>query len=138
MKEEYWNFNSTNVKNKKGILITTGGSDYNNLSPKILYSLKDYKILKTVIIGPGFSQKTIKELFKLKDEYTRIVIQPKGLKKFIESSSYVITSAGSTVYEVIYANSKLVIFAVADNQLKIYNYLTKLEVENIGRLIFLK
>lgn len=133
MREGYWNDTSNQNDQKKGVLITTGGSDIYNLSPKILKELLKTDIIKRVIVGPGYSDETIDELNKLKNGKTTIAMKPNGLKNYIKSSEYVITASGSTVYEVISQKSIPIIFCLADNQKNAYEYFKKHGVQAIGQ-----
>lgn len=132
MQEAYWNDSNANLGNKEGILITTGGSDIFNISVEILRELNKTDFIKKVVVGPGYSNKTINELSKLKDDNTSIIMKPNGLRKYIMNSEYVITASGSTVYEVLSQKSIPIIFSLADNQEKAYKYLKNIGIHTIG------
>lgn len=61
------------------------------------------------------------------------MIKPNGLKDYIKNSEYVITSCGSTVYEVLSQESIPIIFTLAENQKIAYNYFRDLGVETLGQ-----
>lgn len=132
MRENYWYDSSNEFIEKKGILVTTGGSDSFNISPKILKALKKTDYIKKVIVGPGYSKETIDEIYNIKDNKTQIIMNPNGLKNYIKSSKYVITAAGSTVYEVLSQKTFPIIFSLAENQNIAYEYFRKKGIQSIG------
>lgn len=132
MNEKYWSSPPDKPMNKEGVLITTGGSDVFNISPQILSALCNTSLLKKVVIGPGFSKEIIAEINSVKDSNTQLIIHPNGLKDYIATSEYVITASGSTVYEVLSQKTIPIIFSLAENQNRIYNYFEEAGVTSIG------
>lgn len=133
MHEGYWDDESTDTTVKRGILVTTGGSDIYNISPKILKELVKTEFDVTVIVGPGYLDETIDELYKIKNCATKIILRPNGLKNYIKCSEYVISASGSTVYETLSQKSIPIIFSLADNQEIAYEYFKGFGVYSIGK-----
>lgn len=133
MREDYWDTNSIdNIKNNE-ILITTGGADSKNISPKIISSLKEINLVKKIVIGPGYADETIDEIYKIKDKNTKIIMKPTSLINHIKNSKYVISAAGSTIYEILSLNRIPIIFSIAKNQNIAYKYLEKNGIKTIGK-----
>lgn len=132
MKEEYWITESNHNIEKKGVLITTGGTDPYNISLKILKKLKNVPITKIVIIGPGYSEETTAALYKHSDTKTIYIYKPISLKKYIQKAEFVITASGSTVYEVISQKRIPIIFSIAENQEIVYKYFQEFGIPTIG------
>lgn len=133
MQEGYWDIRQNENNEKKGLLLTTGGADKYDISPKLLKAAVETDFDITVIVGPGFSNKTISELNKVKNNKTTIVIRPNGLQNYIKNSEYVVTAAGSTVYEVLSQKSIPIIFSTADNQEIAYSCFEKFGIQTIGK-----
>lgn len=135
MKEEYWDKEAYTYNNirKDSILITTGGTDEYGISLKIIEQLKtlDYKI--KVIIGPGYKDDYIKKIKDFTNDNVKLIFRPNSLKEHILSSNIVITSGGSTVYEVLSQRSIPIIFSMADNQDLICNELRKMGIRYLGK-----
>lgn len=134
MKEEYWKNEEKKNNDKEGILITTGGTDKNEVSYDILKSLTKFNYKIKVVIGPGYEEKLIKKLENIKnDNTTEFLYRPISLKKYINESKIVITAGGSTVYEVLSQKSIPIVFSIADNQDLICNELKNSGIVYIGK-----
>jgi UDP-2,4-diacetamido-2,4,6-trideoxy-beta-L-altropyranose hydrolase len=141
MREEYWN-NTTNIINKtmnkskqeKTLMITTGGADINKIMIKFTKSLKQLKINKKIIIGPAYEEGYIQQIKKeiQNDESYELIYKPKSLKEHIENSNYVLTAAGSTIYEILTLNKIPIIYILADNQKLIAKELERYGTTNLG------
>ena len=132
MKPEYWGHNLDLNISKDVISITTGGTDFYNLIPAFMRSLKSLKIKKRIIIGPAFEENEIREIELLKDDNYELIYKPISLKKYIETSKIVITAAGSTIYEILALHKFPVIYIIADNQEKIAKTLETYGILNLG------
>ena len=74
LRAEFWNVSKLEINdNVKNILITMGGNDLRNLTPKILELLNDNfpKVNKKVIIADSF--KNTKEIESLKNEHVELI-----------------------------------------------------------------
>ena len=120
LKKDFWDIPLRSVDNEiKTILITLGGSDLRNLTPKILKLLTDEfpEIFKKVIIGSSF--KNIMEIENVADKSSELIYFPltPRMKKEILASDIAITTGGQTVYELAALGVPTITIAVADNQL---------------------
>jgi len=137
MREEYWYDNDKTEKSKqkeKILMITTGGTDFNKIMIKFIQSLKELKMNKKIIIGPVYEKEYIQKIEKEleNDDNYELIYKPKSLKKYIQSSDYVLTAAGSTIYEILTLNKTPIIYTLADNQKLIAKELENYGVFNIG------
>jgi len=141
MREEYWNntnhiVNETTNKSKqeKTLMITTGGADFNKIMIKFIKSLKGLKINKKIIIGPAYEEEYIQQIKKeiQNDDNYELIHKPNSLKKHIENSDYVLTAAGSTIYEILTLNKIPIIYTLADNQFLIAKELERYGIKSLG------
>ncbi|WP_166805862.1 UDP-2,4-diacetamido-2,4,6-trideoxy-beta-L-altropyranose hydrolase [Jeotgalibacillus sp. R-1-5s-1] len=104
-------------KDVQKVLITLGGSDIRNLTPKIMDCLKVYPhISKNVVIGSGFNNiNEIKQKCDCKTNLHYNLID-EDMKNFIDVSDIVITAAGQTVYELLSRRTPFIPIQVVDNQ----------------------
>jgi UDP-2,4-diacetamido-2,4,6-trideoxy-beta-L-altropyranose hydrolase len=132
MREEYLGAIEETAGN--GILITTGGSDFNNLMPLFVKALKNTDYKKKIIIGPSYTEKELTEIEKLTAENKtfELIYKPKSLKEYIQQSEIVITAAGSTVYEVLRLKRIPIIYTLAENQNQIAASLVNNNVISLG------
>jgi len=108
-------------KSIEKIVITLGGTDYNNNTCKILETIRNSKTLKKItidiILGLGFVHKTeLNSLISImkKDGYKINVIRKAELmSKHMIDADFVVTSNGRTVFEA--ASLKLPIIALSVN-----------------------
>lgn len=147
MKKEYWenkkannkredNFRKNNKKdtNVISVLITTGGTDFNKIMLQFIRAFKDLKINKKIVIGPLYEEEYIEKIEKevFNDESFELIYKPKMLKNYIKDSDYIITAAGSTIYEVLTLDKFPIIYVLADNQKAIAKELEKYGIINLG------
>jgi spore coat polysaccharide biosynthesis predicted glycosyltransferase SpsG len=101
---------------------------------KFIQSLKELKMNKKIIIGPVYEKEYIQKIEKEleNDDNYELIYKPKSLKKYIQSSDYVLTAAGSTIYEILTLNKTPIIYTLADNQKLIAKELENYGVINIG------
>lgn len=100
------------------VLITTGGTDAQHISYKLLQHLKEEKLRIGVIIGPGYGEELRDNLYTIEKQSKNIVLieNPSSLKEHIGRSKLVITAGGTTVYEVLRMRKNLMVYSLADNQ----------------------
>ena len=142
MKKEYWKNQFENAshslknnrKNSTTLMITTGGTDSNKVMIRLIKVLKDFDMKKKVIIGPLYEDKYIEDIKnEISDNlFFELIYKPKSLKKYIESSDYVLTAAGSTVYEVLTLKKIPIIYTLAENQKLIAKELENYGIINLG------
>ncbi len=142
MKKEYWKNQFENAshslknnrKNSTTLMITTGGTDSNKVMIRLIKVLKDFDMKKKVIIGPLYEDKYIEDIKnEISDNLSfELIYKPKSLKKYIENSDYVLTAAGSTVYEVLTLKKIPIIYTLAENQELIAKELENYGIINLG------
>ncbi len=82
------------------ILVTLGGSDPENLTPKIVDALAHcFDLEVTVIAGAGCDKAD--ELRKLKASNLRVVFNPPNMAQFMKDSDQAIIAAGGTLWELL-------------------------------------
>jgi len=108
---------------QKQITITTGGSDPNNFMPLLMKVVqKSEKYKRNIIIGPFFSPHQIKNIESLQEESDEFFYAPKSLNHIIARSDLIISSAGSTVYEILYYKKPFALFQAGNDQRMIIDY----------------
>jgi len=132
MRESYWQ--DTEIPKGKGVLITTGGSDFLHLMPKLIRALQKTSFLKKIIIGPAYEESEIEAIKTLtnNNQTFQLIHKPTSLQNHIANSEIVITAAGSTVYEVLKLRKIPLIYTLADNQEQIAKALTKKGIVSLG------
>lgn len=106
-------------KEIKNILVTFGGQDVRNLTPKILKMLqKEFpKIKKMVVAGSGAAN--LKTLEKLQDKKTEIysAVSAAKMRSLMTKSDLTISAAGQTLYELAATGTPTIAVIVANNQI---------------------
>jgi len=107
-------------ENLEVVMITFGGADMRNLTPKVLKLLVDAypKLIKKVVVGKGFQNRT--EIEGIKDHNTELIYHPEtaGMKELMLESDAAISSGGQTLYELARVGVPTIGICVADNQLQ--------------------
>jgi len=84
------------------ILVTLGGSDPENLTPKIADALAHCSDLEvTAIMGAGCDKAKVDELRKLKASNLRVVFNPPNMLQLMKDSDQAIIAAGGTLWELL-------------------------------------
>lgn len=120
LRKEFHDVPAKEIKdNIESIMITMGGNDIKNITPKILRILtEDYpNIVKKVVIGKGFTN--IEDIERVKDSKTELLLYPdaEGMRRIMFESDIAISAGGQTLYELASVGVPTVAVAVADNQL---------------------
>lgn len=120
LRKVFWDSELVEIKNNiKTVLITTGGNDLRNLTPKILdllnKTLPDLK--KKVIIGNSFDN--ISDIEKVADDNTELIHTPdaEGMKEAMLSSDIAISAGGQTLYELARVGLPTIAIGVIKNQI---------------------
>lgn len=103
----------------KGILITLGGTDLVNLTPRILGNLDRVKeeFSITVIIGPSFSNiGEIKKARQKTHKKMNLVCNPSQISKWMLENDIAISGGGTTLYELAATGTPAISLCLADNQ----------------------
>ncbi|MGG1676526.1 PseG/SpsG family protein [Neobacillus sp. NRS-1170] len=102
----------------KEVLITLGGADIRNLTPKILTLFKkEYPyLIKNVVVGKGFTN--IKDIENIDDQNVTLYYNVDGnqMKDLMLKSDITITAAGQTIHELIKTETPFIPIQVIDNQ----------------------
>ena len=110
---------SKNIIKKKleTLMITFGGADVRNLTPKILKILSNKfpKIQKNIVIGAGFTN--IDEIKKVKDANTNLIYSAntQTMIKLMQDSDLPIASGGQTLYELVKIGTPAIAILLVDN-----------------------
>jgi UDP-2,4-diacetamido-2,4,6-trideoxy-beta-L-altropyranose hydrolase len=81
------------------VLVTLGGSDPENLTPKIAAALATSADLQvTVVAGPGYDK--IEELRKLKSNNVELVFSASDMAQIMKNSDLAVIAAGGTLWEL--------------------------------------
>ncbi len=120
LQKEFWEkVNKEINKEIQIIMISFGGNDMRNLTPKIIQLLikinRNFK--KKIVIGRGY--KNIEEIKKYKDNSCELFYYPdiKQMKKIMLDSDLAISGGGQTLYELASIGIPCISIAVAKNQL---------------------
>lgn len=122
LREEFSNPGKRKINEKvKNILITLGGSDSFNLTPKILKILdrisQSFKI--AVIIGPFFRNMTeIEETAKEIDKNIELIYDSCKMSQLMLNSDLAVAGGGTTLYELAATGTPALAFCLAENQLR--------------------
>ena len=92
------------------ILVTLGGSDPENLTPKIANALAKRPDLEiTVIAGPGYNGEA--ELRALQGANLRILFNPPNIAELMKKSDQAIVAAGGTLWELLSVGCAVLIYS---------------------------
>jgi len=117
LRKEFWNIPSKKIdKDLKNIIITFGGEDVRNLTPKMLGLLKDMPYNFHVVIGRAF--KDISYISKYKGSNIRFYfdLDAKDMLSLMLLSDVAISSCGLTLYELARVGVPTIGIVVAENQ----------------------
>ena len=119
LRKDFWNIQKLKINDSiENILITMGGNDLRNLTPKILELLNDNfpKVNKKVIIADSF--KNTKEIESLKNEHVELIYSPNSdeIINAMSSVDLAISASGQTLYELACIGVPTVAIGIIDNQ----------------------
>lgn len=125
LRQEFWNASKKNTSDDlKDILITFGGDDSRNITPKVLNLLNNRypELNKIIIVGSAFQN--VEEIEKLKTNKTELIYNPgsKEMKENMLKSDIAISAGGQTLYELSKIGIPIIAIAVASNQINNVNY----------------
>lgn len=122
LRKEFWEVPEKEIKKEiENIMITFGGDDMRNMTPKVLKLIKNRspEVNKYVVVGKGYNEKNIKEIKSLKDENTFLLynLSAKEMKEVMVKCDLAISGGGQTLYELARVGLPTIAIAVADNQM---------------------
>ena len=119
LRKDFWDISKLKINEDiNDILITTGGNDLRNLTPKILDLLNSQcsNINKKVIITNSFNN--VPEIEFLSNDSVELIYSPDS-KKMLDTMSNVdlaISSSGQTLYELACIGVPTIAIGIIDNQ----------------------
>jgi len=121
LRREFWDVPEKSIRDTlETVVITFGGADIRNLTPKILKLLQDNypELLVKVIVGCGFQN--IAEIERHKDNNTKLIYCPDAaeIRDIMFGSDLAISSGGQTLYELARVGVPTIGVCMADNQLQ--------------------
>jgi len=119
LRKEFWNVPAKMIRdNLETVMITFGGADIHNVTPKVLKLLTDAcpEMLKKVIIAKSFQNTA--EIERLKDSDTELIYYPNAaeMKKVMLESDIAISAGGQTLYELARVGVPTIGICIAENQ----------------------
>ena len=119
LKKEFWDVPEKPIRPiLETAMITFGGADIRNLTPKVLKLLQNAypRLFKKVIVGSSFQN--IADIEKLRDSNTDLIYYPDAteMKKIMLESDVVISAGGQTLYELAKVGVPTIAVSVAENQ----------------------
>lgn len=119
LRREFWDVPDKKINaTPKNVMVTFGGDNLRNLTPKILESLKNNfnHFNMIVVIGRGFNK--ISEIEDIEDDDTELIYYPdaKGMLEIMLRSDIAISAGGQTLYELARVGLPTIAVGVAFNQ----------------------
>ena len=100
-------------------LVTMGGSDLNDLTPTVLRAVDGFDLRVDAIVGPGFSEKQECDIRTVAADVStdvRVARDPDDLPERMFRADFAVSTASSTVYELLALGTPIVCQSIADNQ----------------------
>ena len=132
LRKEFFKIPHRDRKKIKNILITTGGSDPDNMSYAILMACMSISQLKdmsyTVVVGNYF--KNVEQLEKLQKKNPKIVLKHNvsNMSELMKYNDVAVSAGGTTVFEVCACGLPAISFSMADNQIPMAEYFDQKEL----------
>ncbi len=124
MRKAFWKESKKNVhKNIDSVLVTFGGNDMRNLTPKVLNLLNNKlpEISKNVLIGRAFNN--VDEIKKVSGKNTFLYynLSDEEIKNLMFDSDIAVSAAGQTIYELASVGTPVIAVGIINNQINIIN-----------------
>ena len=132
LRKEFFKIPHRDRKKIKNILITTGGSDPDNMSYAILMACMSISQLKdmsyTVVVGNYF--KNVEQLEKLQKKNPKIVLKHNvsNMSELMKYNDVAVSAGGTTLFEVCACGLPAISFSMADNQIPMAEYFDQKEL----------
>lgn len=115
------------LKKETDVLITLGGTDIRNLTPKLIKILQEINsnFNIAIVIGKAFDNK--KEIEALKTDKISLFynISAIEMRNLILKSKFVICGCGQSINEMLILKANFLPILIADNQLNDYKFIVK-------------
>jgi len=120
LRKEFWEVPEKKIKEKiESIMITFGGDDAKNMTPKVLAFLNDEypNLIKNVIIGRAFQK--IDNIKKCAYKNTNLIYYPDAekMKEIMLESDIAVSACGQTLNELASVGAPTIGVCIAENQL---------------------
>jgi len=119
IRKEFWDTGPKSIhREAEMLMVTFGGSDLRNVTPKVQSLLNDaYPDLQKKIIITSYFGNT-SEIKKQQDKNTELVYDPSAaeLKEIMQESDIAISTGGQTLYELARVGVPTIVICVAENQ----------------------
>jgi UDP-2,4-diacetamido-2,4,6-trideoxy-beta-L-altropyranose hydrolase len=122
LRNDFWDIEDKIInKTPKEILVTMGGSDIRNISPKILSLILNSfgtKLNIKVIVGNGFNKETTRKLKRHNESNVSLILKPdaNGMLSAFQIADIVISAGGQTIYELARVGTPTICVEIIDNQ----------------------
>jgi len=124
IRKEFWDTGPKSIHREvEMLMVTFGGSDLRNVTPKVQSLLNDaYPDLQKKIIITSYFGNT-SEIKKQQDKNTELVYDPSAaeLKEIMQESDIAISAGGQTLYELASVGVPTIGICIAQNQLQNVN-----------------
>ena len=119
LRKDFWSIPKLKINASiENMLITMGGNDLRNLSPKILKLLNGSfpNVNKKVIIADSFNN--VKEIQSLENDSVELIYSPdsREILDIMESCDLAISASGQTLYELACIGIPTIAIGIIDNQ----------------------
>ena len=119
LRNDFWDISKLKINESiENILITMGGNDLRNLTPKILKLLNDKfpNMTKKVIIADSF--KNTSEIESLKNQSVDLIYSPNSgeIINLMQSVDLAISASGQTLYELACVGVPTIAIGIIENQ----------------------
>lgn len=147
LRKEFRNLPEIEVRDKvQNILVTVGGYDLRNLTPKIIRALNELDLDEIedqyidkenlhidIVIGPSFDNldQIVVEVEKSNLDIS-LNFNVKKMSKLMIRSDIAISSGGSTLYELAITKTPALVLLQADNQVRVAEKLDGKSIFNLG------
>ncbi len=120
LRKSFWDVPKKQIRQTiQSVMITFGGDDMRNLTPKVLAFLCENHphLKKNVIIGMGF--KNVGEIEQKADKNTSLIYYPDAeqMKLVMLEADIAISAGGQTLYELARVGVPTIVIGIAENQL---------------------
>lgn len=120
LRQEFRNAPENKIKKElKTVMITFGGDDSGNMTPRVLrlLSAEFPRLKKRVVIGRSFN--SVRQIMNVADDRTEFITYPDGKKMYesMRDADIAISAAGQTLYELARLGVPTIAIAVVKNQL---------------------